>query len=91
MSDLEENQRQEAVAIASDAPIELDDLPSDAEASTSKLPAKAAGPGRPKGKSTTTASVAKGKEAEVQGLESFLLPKSTSKFLKPSPTHASCD
>lgn len=88
MSDIETNQQEAAVAIESDAPIDVDDLPSDAEASTSALPAKTAGPGRPKGKSTASSS--KGKEpADAVGLEALLLPKSTSKryILLSRPKH----
>lgn len=81
MSDIETSPQEAAAAVVkvSDAPIDIDDLPSDAEASTSTLPAKAAGPGRPKGKSTTTAA-STAKDGE-QGLQSYLLPRSTSELL----------
>lgn len=76
MSDLDTSQ-QETAAVSDAPPIDVDDLPSDAEASTSAAPLKSAGSGRPKGKSTTTAS--KDKDADGQGLSSYVLPRSTSK------------
>lgn len=87
MSDVDTS-RQEAAETVSDAPIDVDDLPSDAEASTSAGPAKPAGPGRPKGKSTTTTASNNGKDAE-QGLDSFLLPRSTGK-ISSCVEHAVC-
>lgn len=73
-----EGSHQEAVAIVSDAPIDVDDLPSDAEASTSKASPKSGGPGRKKGKATASGS--NDKDAASEGLESFLLPKSKSEY-----------
>lgn len=79
MSDVDIS-HQEAGATVSDAPIDVDILPSDAEASTSAAgPSRQAGPGRPKGKITTTATSNTGKDAEL-GIDSFLLPKSTGRM-----------
>jgi len=77
MSDIEASPP-EAAAAVNDALSDVDDIPSDAEASTSAAPSKSAGPGRPKGKSTTAAPTTKDAE---QGLQSFLLPKSTGQSL----------